>query len=210
MVGAQTTWQLSGDYFENCNCDFLCPCLFNPAGPLAAPPTKGFCDAALCFHVDTGRYGDTALDGLNAVAALHADGPMGGGNWSVALYLDDRATPAQRDALQAIFSGSAGGAMEAFAPLIGTVVGVKSVTISYTRDGRRRSARIPNIMQLAIEGIPSMTPDEPAWVASGHPVAPEKLALATGLPGSTFSDYDMRWDNSGKNGHYAAIRWSNT
>jgi len=29
-----------------------------------------------------------------------------------------------------------------------------------------------------------------------------------GEPGSTFSDHGMRWDNSGKNGHYAPIRWS--
>jgi hypothetical protein len=46
------------------------------------------------------------------------------------------------------------------------------------------------------------------WAASGHPVSPDKLAFAVGEPGSTFSDHDMRWDNSGKNGHYAPIRWS--
>ena len=26
---------------------------------------------------------------------------------------------------------------------------------------------------------------------------------------STFTDHGMRWDNSGKNGHYAPIAWSN-
>jgi len=29
-----------------------------------------------------------------------------------------------------------------------------------------------------------------------------------GAAGNTFSDYGMRWDNSGKNGHYAPISWS--
>jgi len=43
----------------------------------------------------------------------------------------------------------------------------------------------------------------------GHPVAPDKLAFAVGAKNSTFSDHGMRWDNSGKNGHYAPIRWSN-
>ena len=42
-----------------------------------------------------------------------------------------------------------------------------------------------------------------------HLVAPDKLALAVGAAGNTFADYGMRWDNSGKNGHYAPIRWSN-
>jgi hypothetical protein len=48
-----------------------------------------------------------------------------------------------------------------------------------------------------------------AWAAIGHPVAPDKLALAVGSSGSTFTDHGMRWDNSGKNGHYAPISWSN-
>jgi hypothetical protein len=47
------------------------------------------------------------------------------------------------------------------------------------------------------------------WANTGHPVSPDKLALAVGAPGNTFSDHGMRWDNSGKNGHYAPIRWSN-
>ena len=35
------------------------------------------------------------------------------------------------------------------------------------------------------------------------------MALAMGRSGSTFADYGMRWDNSGRNGHYAPISWSN-
>jgi hypothetical protein len=33
--------------------------------------------------------------------------------------------------------------------------------------------------------------------------------MAVGDSGSTWSDHGMRWDNSGRNGHYAPIRWSN-
>ena len=47
------------------------------------------------------------------------------------------------------------------------------------------------------------------WAGVGHPVAPDRLALAVGIQGSTFADHGMRWDNSGKNGLYASIRWSN-
>jgi len=25
---AQKTWELSGEYMESCNCDYLCPCIF--------------------------------------------------------------------------------------------------------------------------------------------------------------------------------------
>jgi len=33
-------------------------------------------------------------------------------------------------------------------------------------------------------------------------------ALAVGSKGSTFADHGLGLDNSGKNGHYAPIRWS--
>src|SRR5581483_12221467 len=201
---------LSGDYFENCNCDFVCPCVFAPSGPLTAPPTQGYCDVLLAFHIDTGRFGDVSLDGLSVVAAAHAPGVMGNGNWSIAIYVDERADAKQQEALGAIFSGSAGGPMAEFAPLIGEVLGTKTVPITFRKDGNRRSVEIPNVANMAVEGIPSMIPGEPIWVATGHPVAPEKLALAVGSSGSTFNDYGMRWDNSGKNGHYAAINWSNS
>jgi hypothetical protein len=62
---------------------------------------------------------------------------------------------------------------------------------------------------MAVEPIPTLHPSGEIWVAAGHPVAPDKMALAVGSPGSTFADYGMRWDNSGKNGHYAPISWSN-
>ena len=51
---------------------------------------------------------------------------MAEGNWSVALYVDERGDAAQRAALQAIFSGTSGGIRGALAPLISTVLGVKT------------------------------------------------------------------------------------
>jgi hypothetical protein len=60
---AQTKWNLSGDYFEACNCNVVCPCLFSPAPPLTSRPTEGDCHVALLFHVNQGAYGDVKLDG---------------------------------------------------------------------------------------------------------------------------------------------------
>ena len=99
--------------------------------------------------------------------------------------------------------------MAAFAPLITTQLGVKKTPIRYSVNGNHRSVEIPGIMQMAVEPLPTMHPSGEMWVAAGHPVAPDKMALAVGSSGSTFADYGMRWDNSGKNGHYAPIAWSN-
>ena len=182
-----TSWRLTGDYFENCNCDVVCPCLASTAAPLTARPSRGACDVAL---------------------AAHAPGPMAEGNWAVAAYIDERADDRQTAALGAIFTGAEGGPMAAFAPLVATHLGVKKVPIHYAIQGKRRSVEIPGIMQMAVTPLPTMHPGGEIWASLGHPVAPDRLALAVGGDASTFADYGMRWDNSGRNGHYAPISWS--
>lgn len=203
------SWQISGDYFENCNCDVVCPCLVSTAAPLTGRPTQGACDVALLFHIDRGNYGQVSLDGLNVALVAHVPGPMAEGNWSVAAYIDTRADDQQTAALGTIFTGAEGGPMAAFAPLISTHLGVKKAPITYSISGKTRSAQIPGVLTMSVEPLPTMHPGGEIWAGIGHPVAPDRLALAVGRSGSTFADHGMRWDNSGKNGHYAPISWSN-
>ena len=76
-MAEQVQWQLSGDYFENCSCSVVCPCLVSAAAPLTSRPTEGVCNVPLIFHIESGRYGDVALDGLNVALAIQtawADG----------------------------------------------------------------------------------------------------------------------------------------
>ena len=96
------------------------------------------------------------------------------------------------------------------APLIGEVLGVRSVPITYTVEGKRRSVAIPDILSMAVRPIPSAMGEDKEMVAvNAHPFAPEGVVMAVGEPGYAVSDYGLSWDNSGKNGHYAPIRWSN-
>ena len=60
---------------------------------------------ALIFHIESGSYDGTTLDGLNVAVAVHTPGPMAEGNWSVAAYIDQRANDKQTEALGAIFTG---------------------------------------------------------------------------------------------------------
>ena len=51
----QQTWELTGQYMESCNCDYLCPCIFtNPQ----APATHETCTALMVYRIDRGRHGD--------------------------------------------------------------------------------------------------------------------------------------------------------
>lgn len=200
-------WQISGDYFENCNCDVVCPCLISPNAPMTSQPTEGACEVAFGFHIDRGNFEATSLDGLNLAMIVRTPGAMALGNWSAALYVDERADEQQQQALQTIFTGAAGGPLSALAPLISTILGAKVVPITFQKEGKRRSVQIPNVMQLAVHALPSIHPDEEVWAQNAHPFA-ASVAMAVGEPQSTWQDYGMTWDNSGKNGHYAPINWS--
>ena len=209
MASTQTQWQISGEYFANCHCTVVCPCLFSTERPYTSKPTEGFCDIAFVCHINTGNYGSTPLDDLNAIMIAHAPGAFAEGNWSVALYLDERADAAQRHALEAIFSSSAGGPLGTIAPLISTVLGVKFVPITFKVEGKRRSVEVPNVMHLAVRPLPTIGDSvNEIWARNAHPLAPE-IAMAVGDQNSSWSDYGMSWDNSGKNGHYAVVNWSN-
>jgi hypothetical protein len=72
-------------------------------------------------------------------------------------------------------------------------------------EGKKRSAAIPDVLHMSVNPLPTAHPSGEMWANTGHPVSPEKLAFAMGAPGNTFNDHGMRWDNSGKNGHYAPI-----
>jgi hypothetical protein len=92
-------WTIKGREFVNCNCAYGCPCQFN------ALPTHGHCEAVGGFQIDEGFHGDTRLDGLKVVGMFRWPGPIHKGRGESAMVIDERATPAQRDALFRIFSG---------------------------------------------------------------------------------------------------------
>jgi hypothetical protein len=207
-MSAHRKWQVSGDYFENCNCDVVCPCLISTEAPLTSRPSQGECNVAMAFHIDNGSYDGVALDGLNVALIGHAPGPMADGNMTLAAYIDELADDRQTAALGAIFGGAEGGPMAAFAPLVGKHLGVKKVPIHYAVKGTNRSAEIAGIMRMTVAPIPTMHASGEAWIAGGHPFAPDRMALAAGLTGNIVTDHGMVWDNSGKNGHYAPIAWS--
>src|SRR5262245_42087316 len=135
---ATPSWQVSGQYYETCSCDFVCPCL---PGGMAVLPTKGSCTFAMAFAVDRGSYGTVSLDGLGFVVLGFTPEEMGKGNWSVGLIADERATTEQRDAIAAIASGAAGGPMAALSGLVGTFLGVESAPIHFDRRGASWSVK---------------------------------------------------------------------
>ena len=199
-------WSMRGDYFENCNCDVICPCV--PTG-FQARPTKGNCDLVLAFNVGQGNYGDVSLNSLSFVLVLSTPGIMSEGNATAALYIDQRGDPQQRDALATIASGQAGGApaLVGQAIPITNFLGVKFVPISFRKEGHQRGVSIPDVLDFNVEGLPGANPEDVQWLDNVHHPANPRISLARGTR-NTYRDYDLDWDNTGQNGHFAEFQWS--
>jgi hypothetical protein len=97
-----------------------------------------------------------SLDGLNALGLVYFKGNIWAGNtkMSLAFYFDDRANQQQRDALQMVFSGKAGGFMADLANLIGDVRGTDFAPIKFdiADDLSYWSAEIPGKVVAKAEG----------------------------------------------------------
>ena len=204
---ATTSWKVSGQYYETCSCDFVCPCV--PAG-LAILPTKGSCTFAMAFSIDRGSYGAVSLDGLGFILLGFTPAEMGKGNWSVGLIADERASAEQRDAITAIASGAAGGPIAALSGLVGKFLGVESAPIVFDRRGSSWSVRASSFVDMAAEGVRGLNPNssEPLHLDhTGHPAA-DRFALAR-ASSSRVQALGLAWEDlSGKNnGQYAPFSW---
>ena len=194
-------WNLDGAFMEVCNCEVICPCIFT------SPPTEKDCTSLIGWHIDKGSFGDLVLDGLNAAMALYSPGHMLQTQWQIALYLDDRATEAQTDALTQIYTGQAGGMFEQIQGHIGEMLGVKSVAIDHQADGKQRTLRIAGVGEAEIAAIPGLggadtiIKDQPVTFTPGNPLVVSKSQHVS------YRDHGFEWEISDKSSSYAHFNY---
>ena len=201
---AKASWKLEGDYFEGCNCDIVCPCIF------LGDPDEGDCHVTCAWHIQEGNYENLTLDNLNAVAMFNTPGNMvTGPKWKAALYIDDNASSEQADALTKIYSGQAGGFFAAAVNFIGEMLGVKSVPIEFGIDGKRRWLNIKNSVELEIEGVKGIDPNKESYIVNpAFSAVPGSDLVVARSSKYNYNDHGLQWNNSGKNGFYCRFSYS--
>ncbi|MDP6549526.1 MAG: DUF1326 domain-containing protein [Dehalococcoidia bacterium] len=198
---AKVKWNITGNYFEACNCEAACLCVF------LSPPTTEECTVLVGWHIEQGAFGDLALDGLNVALAVHSPGPMAEVQWKVALYLDENTSQTQQDALTQIFAGQAGGHFAAIGQHIGEVLGVKSAAIDFQANGKQRSLRIGGVAETNIEAIVGgggaqvTVSGDPLGIVPGEPMVVARSGRLS------YHDHGMEWELSSKNGFYSAFTY---
>ncbi len=87
---AQTpSWHLSATVAESCSCTISCPCNFGGS------PNRMPCEGNRMISIDSGRYGDVNLAGVQFLVTFQMS------TWSK-IYVSDRVTPAQEQAVEAL------------------------------------------------------------------------------------------------------------
>jgi len=200
-------WKITADYFENCNCDVICPCIATP--DLRADYER--CHAPMISRIVEGTFDGVRLDGLAFVILIDAPQVMSQGNWRVGYYLDERATGEQREALEAIVTGRAGGPPSFIASMRGEHLGVKWVPIEFEGEGKRWKANVPGLLDFEVEGVVTAESGEPVTVDNvAHPMAVNsRLPVGKSVKG-VMSDpgFGLVYDNTGRNGHFNRYSWA--
>jgi len=169
-------YRLEGRLLEVCDCNVLCPCW------IGETPDNGTCRGMMAYHYETGRIDDVDVSGLTVAISAFIPGNVLAGNWKVALYIDERATEAQYQALLSVYKGERGGPVADLVKLVGEVVSVERAPISFQVAGGKGTFKVGTHMYADIEpylgptgepthlveSIFSTIPGSPAYVAKAR------------------------------------------
>jgi hypothetical protein len=133
------SYSLEGRLLEVCNCDAICPCW------IGEDPDYGTCESIAAWHVDRGTINGVDVSDRTLAIIVHIPGNLLKGNWRAVICVDDRATADQQDALLSVWSGKLGGPVADLAGLIGEVVAVERVPITFNVEGGKGRIQLGNL-----------------------------------------------------------------
>jgi hypothetical protein len=179
--------------FEGCECESICPCIFSK------DTSHGDCRGIMVWAVREGHSGAVDLAGVNLAAALTKSGnnmEKTMGQWTGIIYISDKATEAQKNAIVDIMKGDMG---PAFAK-----VEVKSAAIEVTRQDDHHEVSVGKVGSLKIKGIKGANGQVLIVENPPSPIAPPKLWCAISET-NTYDDGMTKWDFKGRNAFYTEI-----
>ena len=204
-------WRITGDFVDFCKCSVPCPCTFG------RPPTEADCEGIIGYRVREGTYGDVDVSGLNLVGVVRFEGNI----WDedtrmdMGMIMDARADDAQREALQMIFGGQAGGWPKFFAEnMLGNMLGMEVAPIELEIDDDLGSwrLRVAGKAEGACELLTGPT-SRGERLAVMHPpgseVGPGQGAATYGITTTEKVDvFGLSWERSGRSSKHIPFVWT--
>ena len=163
---ASHRWNANGLLFENCSCQLLCP---------AHVSFKHTCDGDRCqghwcFHIDSGQFDDVSLNNTNIAVIFDAPATMYKGDWVQMFYIDEQTSPAQRQALESIFSGRTGGPWSVLNRFVSRQLETRLVPMTFEDHGRQKTLNVPGIFETTVKAIRGADDDGDAIISNLHNV----------------------------------------
>ncbi len=198
-------WKLEGTYFENCNCDWVCPCSVTS---MVSPANQERCQAVLIYHVESGEIEGADVSGYTVTVVADTPRQMTDGNWNLGLIVDAKASEDQADRLAGVFSGQKGGPMAALAPLVGNVLGIERAAMEFSDNGLRHSVRIGDQVNIEIEDFvpPGLGGDTPTRLTGVFHPSNTTLTIAKPVS-SRINAFGMEFHNDGRSAFSAPFAW---
>jgi hypothetical protein len=197
-----TPWQARGLLFENCSCQLVCPGHLH----FSQACTHERCVGYWAVRVDEGTYGDVPLAGLNAFIAFDAPQHMIEGGWTEVFLIDERASAAQRDALDTVLKGNAGGPWAVLARFVGRWLDTRYLPIAFTEEGQTLRARIPGLAEASVTPIRGRDRSQPVTfenIFNQIHAATQVLAIGS----TTYDDGVIRIATSKTHGLQSRFEW---
>ena len=199
-----TSWHIAGDWCDLCNCDIGCPCVFG------ADPTHGYCETVHGWLIHEGNYGDVPLSGgLAVVTVIHFEGNVLEKNREFSFLIDDRASSKQREALETIFTGKAGGAFAAWRDLTIQVDGIDFVPMTVTFTDEEWRVEVPGMVEAL--GGPyrkHMVPGDDTCRIYNAPrpdTTPGHITVGQAVRNVVTGVFGRNWDWSGRSSKHIAF-----
>ncbi|HET9347456.1 MAG TPA: DUF1326 domain-containing protein [Candidatus Limnocylindrales bacterium] len=162
-------YEIEGRLLEVCTCNVLCPCW------VGENPDYETCDTTIAWGIEKGTIEGVDVSGLTIAVSAHIpENILIPKSWKAAVFIDDRSTDAQQDALIKLFTGQLGGAVADLAGLIGEVTAVERVPIGFTVEGGNGRLTLGEFVQAEMA---------PYVGATGNPTTLSETVFST-IPGS--------------------------
>ncbi len=148
-------WWARGLLFENCNCQAVCPGHVH----FEQLCTNERCVGYWAVRFDEGEFDGVALAGARAVILYDSPQKMIEGNWLEALVID-AATP-QRECVEAILTGSAGGPWGVLARFVGRRLATRHLPIRIEDEAKAKRVVIEGLLEGKVEALRGRDREQP-------------------------------------------------
>jgi hypothetical protein len=199
---SSSSWYARGLLFENCSCTLVCPGHMHFSQNCTSERCKGY----WAVRIDEGTFGEVPLAGTRAVVAFDSPQRMIDGGWVQTIIIDEGATDTQRQALEAILMGRAGGPWEKLAAFVGARQPTEFRTITFEDDGPVKRASIVDRLKTVVTQIRGRDRSKPVLFENvfNQIHAPTQV-LALGE--SEYDDGVVSFRNTGSHGLFSAFEW---